>query len=254
MLIQNMTGIIQGNKNATQLANFLKNAKVQYPTLSKQEEVEMIKKYEDDRETLNKLLILHNIRIVFSLAKHYMSKTNDFDGLIQDGFIGLAEAAKRFNLKMNIKFITYARIWVLKYLRMHFKSKNIEVDLNSLSLDNACSTTKHSDNENEFKDFVNEYIDPSCDTRKSITDEISSNEQITICKNLISYMNSDSSLSSTDKHVFVDIFYNREKTRDIAEKYDITMEDVNQIRHKILGKFKNVLAADYNINSYQELR
>lgn len=214
----------------------------------------MIIKYKNDRETLNKLLVMHNVRIVFNLAKHYMSKTNDFDGLIQDGFIGLSEAAKRFDLKLNIKFITYARIWVLKFLRMHFKSKNIEVEMNSLSLDNVCSTSKHSDNDNEFRDFVNDYIDPSCDNRKTITDEISANEQSRICKNLMTYMNSDTSLSSTDKHVFVDIFYNREKTRDIAEKYDITMEDVNEIRHRILGKFKTVLATDYNITSYQEVR
>ena len=66
-------------------------------------------------------------------------------------------------------------------------------------------------------------------------------------------MENDSSLSATDKGVFYDLFYNREKPRAIAEKYSIKMSDVNDIKKKILAKFKSVLHDSYNVDSYSDL-
>ena len=58
-------------------------------------------------------------------------------------------------------------------------------------------------------------------------EELSSSEQYKICQDLYNKMEHDNTLSSIDKAVFVDAFYNKEKTRDIAEKYSIGMSDVN---------------------------
>ena len=57
-------------------------------------------------------------------------------------------------------------------------------------------------------------------------------------------------MSSTDKAVFVDIFYNKEKTRDIVEKYGITAKEIINIKKTILSKFKNMLNEDFQIDSY----
>jgi len=54
-------------------------------------------------------------------------------------------------------------------------------------------------------------------------------------------LESDTSLSAVDKNVFIDYFYNREKTRDIAAKYGLDVLKVNRIRNSILCKMKNVL-------------
>lgn len=42
----------------------------------------MIQENLHDRDRLNFLLFMHNVRTVFSQAKVYMSKTNDFDSLV----------------------------------------------------------------------------------------------------------------------------------------------------------------------------
>lgn len=250
-----MESIIHGNQNTTDLCNRLKAAEKQYPTLSKAEEKALIKKYKKDRDTLNKLLFMHNIRIVFNIAKKYVAKTNDFDSLVQDGMLGLGEAVRRFDIKKDIKFITYATIWVRKYILMNFYGKQVEVDKRSSSLNAAIDNSLKSNNGNEvtFENFVNDYIDPSCYQPKSITEEISSLEQSDICKNLLNHMNNDTSLSSTDKSVFIDLFYNREKPRDIADKYKISMPEVNDIKKKILGMFKNILHTEYDVNSYADV-
>lgn len=250
-----MESIIRGNQNTTDLCNRLKKAQEQYPTLNKQQEQALIAEYKNDRDKLNKLLFMHNIRIVFNVAKKYVTKTNDFDGLIQDGMLGLAEAVKRFDLDKDVKFITYATIWVRKYVLMNFYGKQVEVDKRSSSLNAKIDGGLKSNNGNEvtFENFVNECIDPSCYKPKTINEELSSNEQIDICKNLILHMNNDTSLSATDKSIFIDIYYNRKKPSEVAEEYKISTSDITDIRKRILTKFKTILHNEYNINSYADI-
>ena len=60
-----INAIIKGNQNTTKLISELKKAAKQFPPLKKNQEMELIRKYENDREKLNNLLFMHNIRLVF---------------------------------------------------------------------------------------------------------------------------------------------------------------------------------------------
>lgn len=251
-------GIIQGNDNTTKLCNFLKSQAKQYPTLSKEEEQKMIEKYKNDRDKLNQLLFMHNIKLVFNIAKKYVSKTRDFDVLIQDGMYGLSEAVHRFDITKNIKFVTFAFFWIRKYILMNFDRKKTHVERRSISINAPSAFDDKSDGVNgggaqTVENFIQKEFDPSLITIKSIHSEISSNEQMSICKDLMKTLEEDNSLSATDKAVFVDYFYNKEKVRDIAEKYGITCLAVSQIKNQILEKFKNILNDNYHITSYNEI-
>ena len=247
--------VIAGNQNTTLLLNQLKAAKDQYPSHSKDEERAMIKKYKKNRKELNKLLFMHNIKLVFNMAKKYMSKTNDFDSLVQDGMIGLGEAVNRFDIKKNIKFCTYAYIWIKKYMTMNFYGKQVEIDKRSMSLDmpSLCTSRSSGGNDVTLENYVNEYIEPTCNSVKTISEELSANEQKEICKSLMDELEQDNSLSATDKAMFIDMFYNREKTRDIADKYGVTPADVNNVKGLVLSKFRDILNHTMNITSYSQL-
>lgn len=57
-------------------------------------------------------LVLHNMKLVISIAKRFASSSLPLDDCIGIGSTGLVEAAKRFDPKRGTKFCTYATYWI----------------------------------------------------------------------------------------------------------------------------------------------
>lgn len=76
-------------------------------------------------------LVTRNLRFVVSIAKIYTKKGVDIEDLVNEGNIGLIEAAEKYDPTMGNKFITYA-VWyvrrrILSYINI---STNIRVPIN----------------------------------------------------------------------------------------------------------------------------
>ncbi len=88
------------------------NEIIRVPLLGKDEEVELANRIADGDESAKEALITANLRLVFSVAKHYTGRGMQFLDLIQEGNLGLIKASEKFDPTKGFKFSTYATWWI----------------------------------------------------------------------------------------------------------------------------------------------
>lgn len=80
--------------------------------ITAEEEVALAQRiHAGDAEALNKL-VRANLRFVISVAKQYQNTGLTLEDLINEGNLGLIEAAKRYDHTKGFKFISYAVWWI----------------------------------------------------------------------------------------------------------------------------------------------
>ena len=82
------------------------------PMISQEEEIELTKKIKEGNEAAVKKLVEANLRFVISVAKQYQNKGLALVDLIQEGNLGLIEAARKFDETRGFRFISYAVWWI----------------------------------------------------------------------------------------------------------------------------------------------
>ncbi len=83
-----------------------------YPLLSKEQENILLQKVQEGNKQALDLLVKSNLRFVVNIANLYKGQGLDVNELINEGNMGLIEAARRFDPNQKIKFISYAVWWV----------------------------------------------------------------------------------------------------------------------------------------------
>lgn len=88
------------------------------PLLSREEEVAMARRIQQGDTEAEHDLVRHNLRYVVSVANRYKGTGLPLLDLINEGNIGLIQAARRFDPERGVKFITYA-VWWIRQAIMH---------------------------------------------------------------------------------------------------------------------------------------
>jgi RNA polymerase primary sigma factor len=103
----------------------------QYPLLKREEEIELAKRIAQGDQEAKDQLINSNLRLVVSIAKHYVNSGVPISDLIQEGNIGLTHAAEKFDYTKGFKFSTYATWWIKQAITRAIadQSRNIRIPI-----------------------------------------------------------------------------------------------------------------------------
>jgi RNA polymerase sigma-32 factor len=98
---------------AAGVARHLARAAMDAPFLTREEERELAISWRDgqDQVALNKLTTAH-MRLVIALATRFRHYGLPVPDLVQEGHVGLLEAAARFEPERDVRFSTYATWWI----------------------------------------------------------------------------------------------------------------------------------------------
>jgi RNA polymerase primary sigma factor len=101
----------------------------QAPLLTAEEEVTLTRAVQRGCKRSKQRLIESNMRLVINIAKTYRNRSIPLEDLIQEGAIGLMQAAERFDPEKGFRFSTYATHWIKQAIGRAIDNKSKAIRL-----------------------------------------------------------------------------------------------------------------------------
>ena len=93
--------------------------------ITREEEIELFKRYNQGDEAAGQKLIEANLRFVISIANQYTNSGLPLADLISEGNIGLMKALEMFDHTKGYKFISYAVWWIRQHIMTYVKEDHV---------------------------------------------------------------------------------------------------------------------------------
>ena len=101
----------------------------QAPLLKPEEEAMLTRAVQAGDVQARQKLIESNMRLVINIAKTYRNRSYPLEDLIQEGAIGLMQAAERFDPDKGFRFSTYATHWIRQAIGRAIDNKSKAIRL-----------------------------------------------------------------------------------------------------------------------------
>lgn len=101
----------------------------QAPLLTSEEEILLTRAVQKGDDRARCRLIESNMRLVINIAKSYRNRAIPLEDLIQEGAIGLMQAAERFDPEKGFRFSTYATHWIRQAIGRAIDNKSKAIRL-----------------------------------------------------------------------------------------------------------------------------
>ncbi len=257
-----------------------------YPDLSREDEAELSRKIGEGDEKALQTLVEANLRFVVLVSRKYQKSGFPISDLINEGTIGLIEAAKRFNPEKGVKFITYAVWWIRQAILYAIAHKGRIVRLPPKQANLLYTINKTT--QNLMQKLGREPLTEEVATEMGVSLEdveslLRANRSLVSLEASVSGMDGEetgidipdeNSIQAEDQVIedaFVDdvellltCLDDREKEilemhfgfkgeskslQEIGEKFNLTRERIRQIEHRAIKKLKR-LAVKRNLHDY----
>ncbi|MFW6221030.1 MAG: sigma-70 family RNA polymerase sigma factor [Fibrobacterota bacterium] len=246
-----------------------------YRVLTDEQERELVEAVQSKEPGAADKLITSNLRFVVSVARRYRGRGLSYLELINEGNLGLLKAAKRFDMSMNVKFISYAVWWIRQSIQkaLFEQTGTVRIPPNKIALINKFKQALERNSgdyhktimENEFREREKDIVDvmdklraisldtpigdhDEDDSGKTILDVLgetpnqeTDSERSELKKIIDSAMQNVTSREERILRMYYGLNFSRQYTlEEIGNELKLTRERVRLIRNRSLRKlFKN---------------
>lgn len=210
--------------------------------ITPEKEVELTKRIKlGDKAAANEL-VTANLRFVISVAKQYQNKGLDLVDLIQEGNIGMLEAAYKFDETRGYRFISYAVWWIRQSIMRAISEQCRTVRVPMSQIVNMSKINKMSEKfeqENDRAPSMEEIEEETNLNRKKINMSLASTYRS---------VSLESPLRDEDVSCLLDVLPNNnsESTDTTALKSDLIIE-IERILSKLSYREQDVLRMSFGI-------
>lgn len=254
----------------------------QYPLLNREQEAALAKRIAAGDSEAKDALINSNLRLVVSIAKHYANSGVPIQDLIQEGNIGLAHAAEKFDYTKGFKFSTYATWWIKQAITRAIadQSRNIRIPVHVSEALAKINRTRHELSQKLNREPTDEEVvaalpgssleglrfyaslplsttsldapvgdDDGDEVMNFVSDpnEKGAGEEIDIEDDLATISKAMGCLNERERDIVSELFGlldNEPKSlEEVGQKYGLSRERIRQIRDGAIVKMRKELAA-----------
>ena len=196
------------------------------PPLEPTEEEEILEKLSNGDESVRKILVERNLRLVVYIAKKFENTGVGIEDLISIGTIGLMKAINTFNTNKNIKLATYASRCIENEILMYLRRSNRLKG--EISIDEPLNQDGDG-NELLLSDILGTDADI---TSRRLEEEVD--------KNLLRA--SIKKLSNRERNImelrFGFVSGNEKTQKEVADMLGISQSYISRLEKKIIGKIR----------------
>ncbi len=196
------------------------------PPLEPNEEEEILEKLSNGDESVRKILVERNLRLVVYIAKKFENTGVGIEDLISIGTIGLMKAINTFNTNKNIKLATYASRCIENEILMYLRRSNRLKG--EISIDEPLNQDGDG-NELLLSDILGTDADI---TSRRLEEEVD--------KNLLRA--SIKKLSNRERNImelrFGFVSGNEKTQKEVADMLGISQSYISRLEKKIIGKIR----------------
>ena len=99
------------------------------PLLTAEEELELARAVQQGELKSRQKMIESNLRLVVSIARHYVNSGIELLDLIEEGNLGLIRAVEKFDPELGFRFSTYATVWIRQMIERAIMNQSRTVRL-----------------------------------------------------------------------------------------------------------------------------
>lgn len=229
------------NRQDASLGLYFKDVSKQ-PMIDVEEEIKLTKKIkEGDNKAINDL-VKANLRFVISVAKQYQNSGLALVDLIQEGNIGLIEAAKKFDETRGFKFISYAVWWIRQSIirAISDQCRTIRVPMNQVVCINKINKASEKFEQLNGRKPTSEELEECIDIESSKISMAMSSSSKTVSL--------DTPFGDEDASCLLDVIpdITMESTDSKATKNDLT-NTIEDILSKLPNRDRDILRMSFGI-------